>query len=203
MSDSLKTSLSALVDGEASTEESSHVLKQLADDEDMRKEWENYHTIASVLRNEKVSILQTPTDWDALAEAHPVSRDVLAFQPRNRVKSMLIHGGIGAGLAACIMAAMFFMFSIDRSTPDPSLALSNATGGTTSDSLPLDNPSFPQLSFGGTFEFSVSIVPPEIQEDLRQMMLDALIAHDISRSGIDRSLMHDASVISRNVSQEL
>lgn len=202
MSDSLKMSLSALVDGEASTEESSHVLKQLADDEDMRTEWQHYHTIASVLRNEDISNLQSPTDWDALAEAHPVSGDVLAFQPRNRVKSMLVHGGIGAGLAACIMVAMFFMFSIDRSTPDPSLALTDTTEGTTSGPFPLDDPSLPQLSFDGTF-FNVSVVPPEIQEDIRQMMIDALISHDLSRSGIDRSLMHDASVISRNVSREL
>ena len=60
MSDSMKTSLSAFVDGETSSDESSHVLKQLTEDEEMQSEWQNYHTIAAVLRNEDVSNLQSP-----------------------------------------------------------------------------------------------------------------------------------------------
>ena len=203
MSDSLKTSLSAFVDGEASTEESSHVLKQLSEDEDMRTEWENYHTIATVLRNEEISGLQTPPDWDALAKELPANGDVLAFQPRNRFKSMLVHGGIGAGIAACIMVAFFLMFEFDRPTPDSSVALTDTTEGSSSEPLPFNDSTIQPLPFEQTFEFGFSVAPPEIREDLRQMMLEALHGHDLSRSGIDRSLMHDASVVSRNVSQEL
>lgn len=203
MSDSLKTSLSAFVDGEASTEESSHVLKQLTEDEDTRTEWENYHTIAAVVRNEDISSLQTPPDWDALAKELPVNSDVLAFQPRSRFKSMLLHGGMGAGIAACIMVAFFFMFAFDRSNPDSTVALTNTTEGTASEPFPFHNSTMLPLSFDQTFVYGFSDAPPEIREDLRLMMLEALHVHDLSRSGLDRSLMHDASVVSRNVSQEL
>ena len=148
-------------------------------------------------------ICSRPRDWDALAATLPGNGDVLSFQPRNRVKSMLVHGGIGAGLAACIMVAMLFMLPNDRTTPDPSLAINKTTEGNASEPLPLEDLPLQQLTFDEMFEMGVASFPAEIHEDLRQMMLEALHAYDISRSGIDRSLMHDASVVSRNVSQEL
>ena len=202
MSDSMKTSLSAFVDGAASSDESSNVLKQLTEDEEMQSEWQNYHTIAAVLRNEDISSLQPPTDWDILASTLPSNGDVLSFQRRNRVTSMFVHGGIGAGLAACIMVAMFFMFPNDPNATDPSLAINKTTESNASDPLPQEAPP-QQLTFDEMFELGVASFPAEIHEDLRQMMLEALHAHDVSRSGIDGSLMHDASVVSRNVSQEL
>lgn len=203
MSDSLKTSLSAFVDGEASTDESSQVLQQLAEDEELRTEWKNYHSIAAVLRNEDISNLQSPTDWDALADELPANGDVLPFRSRHRVKNMLLHGGIGASLAACIMVAMFFVFSNRSSEPDLDVANSSSTEAHTSAPLPIDDPSSQPLPIDDPFAMSMSMVPPEILEDFRQMMWDALLAHDISRSGIEQSLMHDANIISRNVSQEL
>ncbi|MXW08001.1 MAG: sigma-E factor negative regulatory protein, partial [Gammaproteobacteria bacterium] len=127
MSDSLKTSLSAFVDGEASTDESSQVLQQLAEDEELRTEWKNFHSIAAVLRNEDVSNLPSPTDWDALAEALPANGDVLPFRSRPRVKNMLLHGGIGAGLAACIMVAIFFIYSDNPSESASNFANANTT----------------------------------------------------------------------------
>ncbi|MYD46238.1 MAG: sigma-E factor negative regulatory protein [Gammaproteobacteria bacterium] len=203
MSDSLKTSLSAFVDGEASTDESSQVLQQLAEDEELRAEWKNYHSIAAVLRNEGISNVQVPTDWDALADALPVNGDVLPFRSRNRVKNMLVHGGIGAGLAACIMVAMFFLFTDNPSESASNLAKTNATEDSVSNALTSQDFAQQPRSFDSPFEMSVSVVPPEILADLHQMMLDALLAHDISRSGIEQSLLHDANIISRNVSQEL
>ncbi|MXZ55965.1 MAG: sigma-E factor negative regulatory protein [Gammaproteobacteria bacterium] len=203
MSDSLKTSLSAFVDGEASTDESSQLLQQLAEDEELRTEWKNYHSIAAVLRNEDVSNLQSPTDWDALAEELPANGDVLPFRSRNRIKNMLVHGGIGAGLAACIMVALFFMFAKDTSESTSNVANTNTTEDTLSDALASRDIAQQPFPFDGSFESSGLMIPPDILEDLHQMMQDALFAHDISRSGIEQSLMHDANVLSRNVSEEL
>ena len=203
MSDSLKTSLSAFVDGEASTDESSQLLQRLAEDEDLRDEWKNYHSIAAVLRNEGVSNVQAPTDWDALAEELPANGDVLPFRSRNRVKNMLVHGGIGAGLAACIMVALFFMFANDTSESTSDLANTDTVEGSVAQALPSEDIAQQPFSFDSSIEMSVSMVPPDILEDLHQMMQDALFAHDISRSGIEQSLMHDANVLSRNVSEEL
>ncbi|MCY3542302.1 MAG: sigma-E factor negative regulatory protein [Gammaproteobacteria bacterium] len=203
MSDSLKTSLSAFVDGEASTDESSQVLQQLAEDEELRTEWKNFHSIAAVLRNEDVSNLPSPTDWDALAEALPANGDVLPFRSRPRVKNMLLHGGIGAGLAACIMVAIFFIFSNNPSESASNFANANTTEDSVAKALASQDFAQQPRSFDESFEMSTSIVPPEILADLHQMMWDALLAHDISRSGIEQSLMHDANVVSRNVSQEL
>lgn len=203
MSDSLKTSLSAFVDGEASTDESSQLLQQLAEDEELRTEWKNYHSIAAVLRNEDVSNLQSPTDWEALAEELPANGDVLPFRSRNRIKNMLVHGGIGAGLAACIMVALFFMFAKDTSESTSNVANTNTTEDTLSEALASRDTAQQPFPFDGSFESSGLMIPPDILEDLHQMMQDALFAHDISRSGIEQSLMHDANVLSRNVSEEL
>ena len=95
------------------------------------------------------------------------------------------------------------MFEFDRSTPDSSVALTDTTEGSSSEPFPFNDSTIQPLPFEQTFEFGFSVAPPEIRDDLRQMMLEALHGHDLSRSGIDRSLMHDASVVSRNVSQEL
>lgn len=203
MSDSLKTSLSAFVDGEASTDESAQLLQQLAEDEELRTEWKNYHSIAAVLRNEDVSNLQSPTDWDTLAEELPANGDVLPFRARSRVKSMLVHGGIGAGLAACIMVALFFMFAKDASESASNLANNNTTNDSVSEALASGDIAQQPFPFDGSFESSGLMIPPEIREHLHQIMLDALFGHDISLSGIQQSLMHDANVLSRNVSEEL
>lgn len=203
MSDSLKTSLSAFVDGEASMDESSEVLQQLAEDEELRSEWKNYHSIAAVLRNEEVSNIQSPTDWDALANALPTNGDVLPFRSRNRFKNMLIHGGIGAGLAACIMVALFFMFANDPSESASNVANTNTSQDTVSRALASQDVALQPRSFDGSFDLSISMVPPEMLEFLQQVTWDALFGHDISRSGIGQSLMHDANVVSRNVSEEL
>lgn len=203
MSDSLKTSLSAFVDGEASTDESSQLLQQLAEDEELRSEWKNYHSIAAVLRNEDVCNLQSPTDWDALAEELPANGDVLPFRARSRVKNMLLHGGIGAGLAACIMVALFFLFAKDATESSKNVANTDTTEDSVSKALASGDVAQQPFPSDGSFESSGLMIPPEILEDLHQMMLDALFAHDISLSGIEQSLMHDANVLSRNVSEEL
>ncbi len=203
MSDSLKTSLSAFVDGEASTDESSQLLQQLSEDEDLRTEWKNYHSIAAVLRNEDVSNLQSPTDWDALADALPANGDVLPFRSRSRFKNMLVHGGIGAALAACIMVALFFMFANDSSESASNVANTDTTEDTVSEAIAYRDNAQQPSPFDGSFESSGLMIPPDILEDIHQMMLDALFAHDISLSGIEQSLMHDANVLSRNVSEEL
>lgn len=203
MSDSLKTSLSAFVDGEASTDESSQLLQRLAEDEDLRDEWKNYHSIAAVLRNEGVSNVQAPTDWDALADALPANGDVLPFRSRTRVKNMLVHGGIGAGLAACIMVALFFMFANDTSESASNIANTDTVEDSVSETLASGDVAQQPFSFDDSMDMSVSMVPPEILEYLHQITLDALHSHDIFRSGIEQSLMHDANVVSRNVSEEL
>ena len=203
MSDSFNTSLSAFVDGEASTEESSQVLQQLAEDEELRSEWKNYHSIAAVLRNEDISNLPSPTDWDALADALPSNGDVLPFRSRNRVKNMLVHGGIGAGLAACIMVALFFLFANDPFESTSAVAHTTTTEDGVSEALGSENSTMQPRSFDESFQMSVSMVTPEMLEVLHQMMWDTLFAHDLSRSGIGQSLMHDANVVVRNVSEEL
>ena len=203
MSDSITESLSAFVDGEASTDESARVLQQLAEDKELQREWKNYHTIATVFRNENVTNLQAPKDWDALAAALPSDGDILPFQPLSRVKSMLVHGGIGAGLAACVMVAMFFVLSSDRIGSDPSVAINASPNGNNIETIPIEDLPLQQLSFDETFDVSVSTISPEIREELRQITLEALHAYDISRSGIDGSLMPAANVVSRNVSKEL
>ena len=204
ISDSLRTSLSAFVDGEASTDESSQLAQQLAEDEDLQTEWKNYHTIAAVLRNEEVCNLQAPTDWDALAEELPDKSDVLPIRSRSRVRNMLVHGGIGAGLAACIMVALFFLFAKDTSDSTSNVANTNPTDDSVSEALASGDTTQQTFPFDGSIEISVPMaVPPEILEDLHQIMWGALLSHDMFGSGIEQSLMHDANVVSRTVSEEL
>ena len=202
MSDSMKSSLSAFIDGETSPEESEQVVQRLIEDEALQSEWKNYHAVASVLRKEDVSSMQSPTDWDALAAELPENGDILQFQPRNRFKSMLVHGGIGAGIAACIMVAVFLILSDPPTESDPSLAFSTPTDGNTLEAIPIEELPLQPLSFNESFSMTVSPISPDIREELRQMTLEALHAYDISRSGISGSVMPAASVVSRKVSEE-
>ena len=203
MSDSMTTSLSAFVDGETSTDESSRVLQELVDDEDMQREWKNYHSIAAVLRKQDVSNLQSPNDWNTLAATLPGNNDILPFRSGNRLKSMLVHGGIGAGLAACVMVAVFFMLSHNPAELDPLVALNTNSEGTSDSVLSIEDLPSPQLSFDESFDLNASNVPSDIREELRQLTLEALHAYDVIRSGLEGSPMPAASVVSRNVSKEL
>lgn len=202
MSDAMKSSLSAFIDGETSAEESAQVVQRLIEDEDLQSEWKNYHAMASVLRNEDVSSMQSPMDWDALAAELPENGDILQFQPRNRFKSMLVHGGIGAGIAACIMVAVFLILSDPPTESDSSLAIGTPNDGGTLEAIPIKDPPLQPLSFNESFSITVSPISPDIREELRQMTLEALHAYDISRSGISGSVMPAASVVSRKVSEE-
>ena len=52
MSEQLKESLSAVMDGEADEFEIRRVLNEAADDPELRGVWERYHLVRSVMRGE-------------------------------------------------------------------------------------------------------------------------------------------------------
>ena len=58
MSDKLRESISALVDGEANEMDLHRVLKASETDDDVRQSWRRYQAISAVVKNEERSLLQ-------------------------------------------------------------------------------------------------------------------------------------------------
>ena len=58
MSDKLRESISALVDGEANEMDLHRVLKASETDENARQSWARFHAISTVIKNEERSLLQ-------------------------------------------------------------------------------------------------------------------------------------------------
>jgi sigma-E factor negative regulatory protein RseA len=58
MSDKLRESISALVDGEANEMDLHRVLKASESDDDVRQSWRRYQAISAVVKNEERSLLQ-------------------------------------------------------------------------------------------------------------------------------------------------
>ncbi|MFB1037223.1 MAG: sigma-E factor negative regulatory protein, partial [Sinobacterium sp.] len=58
MSDKLRESISALVDGEANEMDLHRVLKASETDDNVRQSWRRYQAISAVVKNEERSLLQ-------------------------------------------------------------------------------------------------------------------------------------------------
>ena len=111
MSEQLKESLSAVMDGEADEFEIRRVLNETADDPELRGVWERYHLVRSVMRGEgrmrgadRLSA-RFWTQIDAGDEVPPGVVEVAARKPRSnwmtwgqRVAAVAVAAGVAAAV---------------------------------------------------------------------------------------------------------
>ena len=119
MSEQLKESLSAVMDGEADEFEIRRVLNEAADDSELRGMWERYHLVSSVMRGEGRKLgartlgrefwAQIDAD-DATTDSAVVPVEVDPDPVRSTPRWAWIQRIAGVGVAAGVAAAVVIVF---------------------------------------------------------------------------------------------
>jgi sigma-E factor negative regulatory protein RseA len=119
MSEQLKESLSAVMDGEADEFEIRRVLNEAADDSELRGVWERYHLVSSVMRGEgrkrgartlgREFWAQIDAD-DATTNSEAVPVEVASDTARNAPRWAWLQRIAGVGVAAGVAAAVVIVF---------------------------------------------------------------------------------------------
>jgi sigma-E factor negative regulatory protein RseA len=134
MSEQLKESLSAVMDGEADEFEIRRVLNEAADDAELRGVWERYHLVRSVMRGEGRMLRADKlsarfwTQIDAGEEALVDSTDESTNASAGRSRAGWTTWGqriAGVAVAASVAAAVIVGFRADESpaVPAPKIAV--------------------------------------------------------------------------------
>lgn len=113
MSEKLRESLSAVVDGEADEFELRRVLDELPKDPQLRAAWSRYHLIGAALRSERVvSRSLRERVWAELdfeeSAAEPVLAS-LAAAPSAERRSPAVARFVGAAVAAAVAVGVVFV----------------------------------------------------------------------------------------------
>lgn len=127
MTQALNESLSACFDGEAPRDELRRVLDESDSNEDLRGNWRCYSSISAVLRGEKLSSLESPRNWDELAERIPDDHNIVALQGKRRVNRKSMIGGATAilAMAATLVIGVYVLNPGDEASPNQTLAVSD------------------------------------------------------------------------------
>lgn len=134
MSEQLKESLSAVMDGEADEFEIRRVLNEAADDSELRGVWERYHLVSSVIRGEgrkrgartlgREFWAQIDAD-DATTNSEVVPVEVEPDTARAAPRWAWIQRIAGVGVAAGVAAAVVIVFG-GRTPDDNNAAIQTA-----------------------------------------------------------------------------
>ena len=133
MSEQLKESLSAVMDGEADEFEIRRVLNEAAEDAELRGVWERYHLVRSVMRGEGRKLgastlgreFWAQIDADGAApssETVTVEREpeIARVAPRLGWLQRIAGVGVAAGVAAAVVIGFGGRSSSDTDTAAPS-----------------------------------------------------------------------------------
>lgn len=167
MAQTLNESLSACFDGEAQRDELRRVLDGSNSSEDLRKDWRCYSSISAVLRGEKLSSVESPRNWDELAERIPDDHNIVALQGKRRVNRKSLVGGASAilAMAATLVIGIYVLNPIDDESQSQSLAVSDDQVLTDSASSQVQAPP----STGTLVSLPL---------DIQQQHLEKLVVHD-------------------------
>ena len=111
MSEQLRESLSATIDGEADEFELRRVLDEIARDDDLAGRWSRYQLVSGVLRGDGLSMSTSQDLWrridaepapsDAMAEDLDIEQDLPP--KRGGFFSVIVGGAVAAGVAAVVV----------------------------------------------------------------------------------------------------
>ena len=142
MSEQLKESLSAVMDGEADEFEIRRVLNETADDPELRGVWERYHLVRSVMRGEgrmrgadRLSA-RFWTQIDAGDEVPPGVVEVAARKPRSNWMTWSQRVA-GVAVAAGVAAAVIIGYRTDETAKAPPAQVAVVEQPAPSDSIAL------------------------------------------------------------------
>jgi negative regulator of sigma E activity len=133
MSEKLKESLSAVIDGEADEFELRRVLDEMNRDDVLAASWERYHVIGSVLRGERTTIGVAMRDrvWAELqadpeqgAALSSVDAEIVASEARETAspRRQWMPAAVAATMALTVMVGFLGYSGFDQSTPTDAVA---------------------------------------------------------------------------------
>jgi len=115
MSDQMKESLSAVIDGEADEFELRRVLDETSNDPALRGVWNRYHMVRSVMRGEGRAPVNSLGErfWSRIDAGEGADDAVEAMQPLRR-RSPWIQRAAGVAVAAGVAAAVIIGFKVEQ-----------------------------------------------------------------------------------------
>ncbi len=125
MSETLRESMSAVIDGEADEFEVRRVLDEVEHDDELREKWHRYHLLGAVLRGESLADPRTRTElagWMTGSDTDDVEPEPLDEEsdPPTKTKSAwsdwVIRGGIAVAVALSLVFGVQF-FETEPSGP--------------------------------------------------------------------------------------
>lgn len=128
MSEQLRESLSAVIDGEADTFEVRRVIDECAKDDELARAWSRYHLIGSIIRGEHSDRTSRMPDaiWAAIdADMGDESDPSLPAAGRRPVgwRRRVLQSAAGVAVAATVALAVVVGFESDDSGPGSAVDL--------------------------------------------------------------------------------
>lgn len=170
MNDTLRESLSALMDNEAEELELRRILKQMPHDRELRDAWRRYHLLSASLHQES----HTRPSVDLLDGIHAALREeplpIRAEQPQRRIGPVARYIGQSAIAASVALAVIFFADTFTGEQPDGFSASVAAAGAanTTGEYQP------GELARTASFSGDANTLDPETSDRIREAVLREL-----------------------------
>jgi sigma-E factor negative regulatory protein RseA len=142
MSEQLKESLSAVMDGEADEFEIRRVLNETADDPELRGVWERYHLVRSVMRGEgrmRGADRLSARFWTQVDAGDEVPLGVVEVAARKPRSNWMTWGQrvAGVAVAAGVAAAVIIGYRTDEAAKAPPAQVAVVEQPAPSDSIAL------------------------------------------------------------------
>ena len=118
MSEKLKQSLSAVMDGEADEFETRRVLDEIQRDDALREMWERYHMVSSVMRGETLAPKAAKARfWAALdGDEAPAVEEVVVDRAPLPQRRKHLGRVAGVAVAATVAAVVIVTFGLPQET---------------------------------------------------------------------------------------
>ncbi len=119
----MKSKISAFMDGELLKQDSTNIIKQLNDDNDLREDWKTYHLIGDALRHSSRLSTDLSQSINRKLKTEPIILIPNTTNNRQREKFKVLVFSVAASVIAMI-SAWLFMYNPSYS-PQPSFTADN------------------------------------------------------------------------------
>lgn len=122
LSEELRESISALIDGELGTTESAFLLKRMGHDEQVHAQWQRYQCIGEALRGQASAFDADNFSAKLLAQIEAQSLQYKAPSPGNQVEKRTLLRWLGGAAIAATVSWTALLMTREEITTKPALA---------------------------------------------------------------------------------
>jgi sigma-E factor negative regulatory protein RseA len=192
VTDNLKESLSALIDGEASELEVHRLLRQFGADETLRPSWMSYLHVRTVVRGESVLSREQHLALHEKISTALEDEETYAHAPASSAQRF--YRPAGMAIAASVLVAVVAVFTFNSTqVEDPGQVTADTAAGTIAPA-PTARPVDGQLVSTGPEELPQIDELKELSEEQQRQLRAYLNRHDRSRLNPNvRTVIYDES----------